>query len=199
VRPTDEAQRALSDILCALDGQNYIVLDTETTGLHEPELVSIAIIDRNETPLMDELVRPGKVIELAASRITGITDDLVREMPAFPDIYERIRELISTKLVVIYNASYDLQVLRNTCRRYGLPMPKVNHWCAMEWFARLYGVKDSYRGDYTWQKLSTAASYFAIKPYGAHNALGDCITTLRVVEAGLRKARELRPHMRRLL
>ena len=195
----DKTKQAFSDILRALDGHDFLVLDTETTGLNKPELVSIGIIDNNGVVLMDELVRPAKPIEPGASRITGITNEAVVDRPEFPAIYERLKEAISGKLVVIYNSAYDLKVLRNTCNRYNLAMPPIEAWCAMEWFAKVYGHWDNYRGNYTWQKLSTAAGYFAVEQHDAHNALSDCITTLRVIEAGLKRARELEFHMDRLL
>jgi len=195
----DRENPALTEILRALDGRDYVVLDTETTGLDSPEVVSVAVVDSHGKTLLNELVRPAKQIEPGASRITGITNDVVKDRPEFPAIYERLKEAISDRLVVIYNASYDLKVLTNTCNRYNLEMPQFEHWCSMEWFAKVYGRWDSYRGNYTWQKLSTAASYFAVEQHDAHDALGDCITTLRIVEAGLKRARELVPHMDLLL
>jgi len=191
----DAEREALSEILQALGEHDFLVLDTETTGLNAPELVSIGVIDSQGKTLLNELVRPGKPIEPGASRITGITNEMVRDREEFPAIYERLKDVLSNRLVVIYNASYDLKVLSNTCRRYNLAMPPFEHWCAMEWFAKVYGKWDSYRGNFTWQKLSTAAGYFAVEQHDAHNALGDCITTLRIITAGLTRARELGSHM----
>jgi DNA polymerase-3 subunit epsilon len=195
----DKENQAFTDIFGTLDGRNYVVLDTETTGLDSPEVVSVAVVDSHGKTLLNEFVRPAKPIEPGASRITGITNEAVKDRPEFPTIYESLKGAISGRLVVIYNASYDLKVLCNTCRRYNLEMPLVEQWCAMEWFAKVYGKWDSNRKNYTWQKLSTAAGYFAVEQNNAHDALGDCITTLRVIEAGLDRARKLQPHMDRLL
>ena len=195
----DTAKEALNEILHALGGRDFLVLDTETTGLNDPELVSIGVIDSKGKIVIDEIVRPGKPIEPGASRVTGITNEVVADKPEFPAIYERLNEELNGKLVVIYNASYDLKVLRNTCRRYNLPMPQFDPWCTMEWFAKLYGRSDNYRQSFTWQKLSTAASYFGVKRFDAHAALGDCLTTWHIIGAALDQARKMRQYMDPLL
>lgn len=195
----DWSKEAFNEILQKLDKRDFLILDTETTGLNDPELVSIAIIDNTGRLIIDELVRPAKLIEPGASRITGITNDIVKQRPEFPSVYKRFKDAISGRLVVIYNAAFDLRVLDISCRRYNLEMPQFEHWCAMEWFAKVYGKWDSSKQDFKWQKLSVAAKYFAVDQYNSHNALGDCMTTLEVIQAGLARAREEGSHMDLLL
>jgi len=95
---------------------------------------------------------------------------------------------IGGRRVVIYNAAYDVGVLENTHRRYGLEMPTFEPWCAMDWFARVYGQWDAARGAFTWQSLRKAAAHFDLRVEGAHNALADCLTTWNVLRAAMRKA-----------
>ena len=56
----------------------------------------------------------------------------------------------------------------------------------MELFAPIYGEWSDYHGSYKWQKLTTAANYYAYdwdsRPEGAHNSLADCYATLYVFE-----------------
>jgi len=190
---------AWEEIWQTLGTREYVVLDTETTGLDAPEIVSVAVVDSHGRTLINEFVHPAKPIEPGASRITGITDQMVRDKAEFPTIYQALFETLNSRLVTIYNAEYDLRVLRNTCNRYNLDMPKFESWCVMEWFARVYGKWDRYRADYSWQKLSAAAKYFRVQQTDAHDALGDCLTTQRIIEAGLNRARKLRPNMDPLL
>jgi len=178
----------LTAIRDALEGRRYVVLDTETTGLHEPELVTVAVVSAAGEVLIDERVRPGKRIEADASRITGITDAMLVDCQEFPVIYPRLLGALTGSRVVIYNAAYDLKVLANTCRRYGLLSPTVDAWCAMEWYAALHGEWDPRRQAYRWQRLSVAAERFGVPELEAHSALGDCRTTLGVLHAALQLA-----------
>ncbi len=62
----------------------------------------------------------------------------------------------------------------------------VANWhCAMETFAEIYGEWNDYRGNYKWQRLSTACAYYKIPVVGAHGALADCQMTLKMCEAML--------------
>ena len=173
---------------CLGDGQ-YVVLDTETTGLRSPELVSIAVIRASGETILEAMVRPGRSMEPGAAAITGITDLQLADSPEFPAIHDRVRSAIGGRKVAIYNAAYDLQVLENTCRRYRLTLPSFEPWCVMEWFARLYGEWNAARRTFTWQRLAVAADYFAVPAEAAHTALGDCRTTCRIIEAALQRAR----------
>jgi len=187
-RPSPGIDPSLWDEIRSVLTKLYVILDTETTGLLAPEMVSVAVIDPEGRTLVDDIVRPAKPIEPDAQRITGLTKDVVADKPEFPSVEPQLTSVLTGQCVIIYNAAYDVSVLQNTYDRYGLLLPQFETWCAMEWFARVYGEWNERRRSYTWQSLAKAAAYFEVPQENAHNALGDCLTTWNVLQAALQRA-----------
>lgn len=177
-----------------------LVLDTETTGLGKTaEVVEISIIDQDGQVLMDTLVKPKKPIPADATRIHGITNEMVANAPTWPEIHDQLCEILTTKLLVIYNSGYDISIMRQTAELYDLdilhPRPNENcfgrwawqehgHDCAMLTYAEYWGEWNDYRNDWKWQKLSDAADQQGVIVEGkAHRALADCKMTLGVIKA----------------
>lgn len=56
---------------------NYIILDTETTGLdNTAEIVEISVINDQGEVLLDTLIKPTKPIPGDATAIHGITNEM---------------------------------------------------------------------------------------------------------------------------
>ena len=165
---------------------NFLVLDTETTGLgNDAEICQIAIIDQDGIALLNRLVKPTVSIPPDASAIHGITNADVANAPTFDRVVNLIHDLLDGQDVVIYNASYDLRMLRQSAKACGFNIDLTENarfYCAMEKFAEVYGDWNEYRQSYRWQKLSTAAAYYGVAVVAAHDALGDCFMTLGVVK-----------------
>lgn len=170
----------------------YLVLDTETTGLDgRAEICQIAIVDSRGKTLLDTLVKPSSHIPESASRIHGITDMDVKSAPTWYDIQGEVLGIIKDKAVIVYNADFDKRMLMQSSK--AVKSALVPEWilwdecaywlCAMKAFAFIYGDYNNYHGNYKWQPLAVAASYYGIEQRKAHTALDDCLTTLAVVQA----------------
>lgn len=191
--PCAAAERA-RDWLAA----NALILDTETTGLgEEAEVVELAVIDCTGAVLLDTLVRPSGPIPAEARAINGITDAMLADAPAWPEIHDRFHWLIAGRQAVIYNSAFDARVIEQTARRYArdlhaiepVPLDQVaTLHCAMQAYAEFRGEWDAEKERFRWQKLTTAAEQQGISAANAHRALGDCMITLGVIRAMAAKA-----------
>jgi len=180
-------------ILDVIESKDFLILDTETTGLNDrAEIVSIAVIRSDGTTLLNSLVKPVRPIPPDATRIHGITNEMVASAPPFPT--ENIFGLLRGRNVIVYNAQYDKSMLYRSAaavERYDVDWTYLADWfCAMEAFSEIYGEWNDYHGNYKWQKLSTACTYYKIPVVGAHGALADCQMTLKVCEAMLKASQK---------
>lgn len=169
-----------------LKGKNFLVLDTETTGLDDGEVVQIAIINNAKDVLLNTFVKPAQPIPVDATRIHGITDEMCKDAPTWIDLAPEIKKILEGQLLVVYNAVYDRKMMHKTQERHDLPKiewKEIADWhCAMEAYAEFYGEWNNYHGNYRWQRLSVAAQNCGIRVAAAHSALGDCLMTLGVVK-----------------
>lgn len=175
--------------------REIVILDTETTGLWpEDEIVEIAAVDRHGLVLFEQRIQPRDPSRLlkrdrktgrSAADIHGITPSMLVGQPGFAEIFPALRELINFKSVVIYNADYDMRMLRQDCDRHGLNLPLVRAECAMLKFAAWNGAPGRTPGEYRWTRLEEAVSILGLHggtfDQQAHSALGDCQRTLAVL------------------
>ena len=174
---------------------NCIVLDTETTGLGEDaEIVEISMIDASGAVLLDTFVKPSKPIPEDATRIHGITDEMVVDAPTWAEIHDKFISIVTGRTVVIYNAQYDVRVLLQTVdlnnleasdrRKMMEALGSKGVACAMLNYAEFWGDWNESRGNYRWQSLEAAARQQSVTIDGtAHRALCDVKTTLGVIRA----------------
>lgn len=168
----------------------YIILDTETTGLRDGEICQIAIINQDGETLLNSYVKTARPIPDDARRIHGISDEMVKDAPTWPEIVPKVREILDGQLLIVYNAVYDRKMMHQSGEKSGIEKiewKEIAQWhCAMQAYAEHYGDWNSYHGNYRWQRLSHAANSEGVTVENAHDALGDCLMTLGVVKAMLK-------------
>lgn len=167
---------------------NRLIIDVETTGLGEDaEIVEIAIINCGGEVILNTLVKPLKEIPEDATAIHGITNKMVENAPAWPEIHNQIAELISNLGFISYNVAYDVRLITQTAALYGLSVGDVDvdplHDCAMQLFAEYIGCWDEHRNNFKRHKLTIAADVMGVEIKGqAHRASTDCLMTLDVIK-----------------
>lgn len=150
--------------------KDFVILDTETTGLGDAEIVEIAIVDKAGNPLVDTLIKPNIPIPAESTAIHGITDEMVKDAPALSEVWPQITDALRGKHLLVYNLEFDINIL-NYCRKlYKLPalrLRKSSSDCLMEWYAQFYGETRPNSHSYKCQPLN-----------GGHRAKADCLAAL---------------------
>lgn len=188
-RPEDMTLKAI------LDSGDFVVLDTETTDLNG-YICQIAILGSSGEFLLNKLIQPPAPISLDASRVHGITNELVVNAATLPQIAEELADILNgTKTVVGWNIPFDIKAMKKSTSAYTLPrLAKVIDDVAptdlMLPFAEIYGEWSNYHGNYKYQKLTTAARHYGISTQGAHSAIDDCRMTLAVMQHMAKEAQQ---------
>lgn len=173
---------------------DYIVLDTETTGLPDengpPDIVTLGITvvrNRKIAESVEFKTRPQKHISEEAQRIHGITNEQAAGFDAFDSQWNQITNYLKDQLIVIHNASFDWPILLDHVARYGLSMPPVQGvFCSQKatipW-AQAANLRCSHRGP----SLDTLTKVLGVedlraKTNGIHGAKIDCCQAYLVVE-----------------
>ena len=187
----------MNQFLDLIRSGDFVVLDTETTGLDNgAEICQIAIVDSSAKVLLNSLVKPVKPIPADATAIHGITVQDIINAPTWRDVSPQVQRIIEAKNVVIYNAVFDCRMMHQSAEIGGTQKiiwrELVAFHCAMLAYAEFWGDWSSYHQSYRWQTLSNACSQQQIPIKDTHTALGDCLATLLLVKhmAKVRAAKE---------
>lgn len=155
-----------------------LILDTETTGLGgSAEVCQIAIITASTgQELFNSLVCPVNPPEYEASRIHRLTMHQLKDAPRFAEIIPQLRELLSGRRVLVYNAAFDTRILEQSALLVGItieiPVFAAEYEDVMAPYSAYVGQWNYKYGNYRWQPL----------PGGDHSAVGDCQACRRVLQ-----------------
>lgn len=190
-----------------LDEPACVILDTETTGLHDgARIVEIAVLGIDGSVLFDSLVNPQTPIPADATGIHGITDAMVKDAPSFSDVLVGLTGALINRKVVVYNRDFDKRRLaieldrHYSARWVNLEKPRQGRrrihpqarawlaaqvWedCAMVAYAEWYG-------DWVWdyearddEPLYRQGDYrWQRLPGAGHRAADDCRAVIGVLQ-----------------
>ena len=174
-----------------------VFVDCETTGLDaaRDRIIDLAAVrlggDLSVTQRFTTLVNPRRPLPLLVSRLTGITDDELKEAPGFSQVYAPFRAFAQGAVIVGQNIAFDLAFLAAEAHRAGLPAPDDPSFDTLEAALFLFPELDRHG-------LHHLALHLGLEQ-PMHRALPDAEVTAALFAALCRRASGLAEPERRLL
>ncbi|HEU5260616.1 MAG TPA: exonuclease domain-containing protein, partial [Gemmatimonadales bacterium] len=174
----------------ALDACRFAVVDVEATGTSPRRgarviEVAIATIVGGDVHLAYEtLVNPGLPIGPFVSRLTGITDAMVRDAPVFDRVADDVLGALAGAVFVAHHARFDWTFVSaelQSARALHLAGPRL---CTVRLARRLLPALAS-------RSLDALAHYFGFEVAGRHRAGPDALAAARILGRLLGIARDL--------
>ena len=173
---------------------DYIVIDTETTGLPDenglPDIVTLGITVVRGREIAESIefeIRPTRAISEEAQAVHGITDEQAAAFETFESQWSQIADYFKDQLIVIHNASFDWPILLDHVTRYDVTMPQIkgvfcSQKAAIPWVQAM-NFSCSHRGP----SLDVLTQVLGVEDLrsmsgGKHGAAIDSRQTSRVIE-----------------
>jgi len=160
--------------------QDPIFIDTETTGFSPNDVViEIGVVNLAGETLYESFFKPAIPIPADAVAIHGITEEMAFEGPSWKDAWPELQSVMEGRLVGMYNAEFDLRMMKQTHARYWLDwsLDDKRFFCVMKLYAAFYGEASRRGRGYRYHKLEAAGAACGIPLPNTHRAVDDALLT----------------------
>ncbi len=161
----------------------FSIIDVETTGYPHNKITDISIYNTNSQKVVAEfhsLVNPEVSIPSSITRLTGITNEMVRDAPFFYEIAKEIVSLTRDNVFVAHNVNFDFNVIKNEFKNLGYTFHRKK-MCTVKLSRKLLPGHKSY-------SLGKLCKDLSIPIYGRHRAKGDALATLQLFKLLINKS-----------
>jgi len=172
----------------------FIAFDLETTGLNPArgariiEIGAVAVNKGEVTDVFSRLINTGTKIPAAATRVNGITNEMIRHAPAAGEVLWEFKAFIGEHAMIAHNARFDVRFLRYEFKRLGIDFQNRSR-CTLEASRKKFPRLRSHRLGTVYRRL------FGKLPEGTklHRALDDAKLVMDIWMS-LRQDNPTRPH-----
>lgn len=156
--------------------KDYVVFDIETTGLDKSsdEITEIGAVKIKDGKIFEQwttLVKPKKSVPEENTKITGITDEMLKDAPPIADVLPDFMKFTDGCVLVAHNADFDLSFVRRDAGAEDYEL-RNNYLDTMV-------MSRSYLRGLPNHKLNTLADHFGVV-FHHHRALSDAYATAEI-------------------
>ncbi len=112
----------MQELLKYLGFSEFVVVDLETTGLEpeKDEIIEIGAIrfkDGKEVETFEKLINPGRPISDFITRLTGISDEDVKNAPKIQDVFFELERFLGDAPIVGHQVNFDVSFIEYHYRK----------------------------------------------------------------------------------
>lgn len=172
--------------------ERIIAFDVETPNSFNDRMsaIGIAVIqDGTVIRTFHTLMNPETHFDAFNIALTGITPEMVRSAPTFPQLWQRIGAFMQSGLLLAHNAPFDMRVLACCLMDYGLPSPAcLPYACTVQMGRRCFPNLPDH-------KLNTLCQALSI-PLNHHQADSDSLACAQLLLQYRQRGLPLEPFIR---
>lgn len=149
----------------------FVAFDLETTGIFAGvdqivEIGAVRFVNHKPEAIFATLVDPKMPIPSQASKVNGISDEMVKGKPTIDELLPSFAEFCGQDVIVAHNAPFDVQFLTADIKKIESPAPVgvILDTCAMS--RKVFPGLANY-------KLGTLVQHLKIKASNFHRAEED--------------------------
>lgn len=152
----------------------FTVIDIETTGSTGTggRITEIAIVVTDGINVIDTyetLIDPEQKIPYFITKLTGITDEMVKGKPKFHEVAKKLIEITKDRIFVAHNSNFDYGFFKKEFKDLGYEYERKTI-CTVKSARKVFPGFPSY-------SLGKLAPQFGIQIKGRHRAMGDAEAT----------------------
>lgn len=160
----------------------FTVVDLETTGFSpvSDSIIEIGAISVNNGVIIErysQLINPCHPIPYKIQSLTGITNDMVRDMPTLEEPLLHLYKMMHGYPVVGHNVRFDMRFLQEKGKELGIDFSLDGTRYGVDTLSLARSVLKNEPS----HSLQAVANYYGVAKENAHRALDDCEMTLAIL------------------
>ncbi len=167
------------------DFTNFVAFDLETTGTYGAdrgdkeakitEIGAVRVVAGQVVARFSELINPERKIVPRIERLTGISNEMLKDKPTIDVVLERFKQFIGNDILVGHNIkSSDLRYLESASKRTGIQIDNR--------YLDTYILAKKYKKNMHWEslKLEYLSEFFNFDHNAAHRAYSDAEVNVKL-------------------
>lgn len=159
----------------------FAIIDIETCGgtfdYRRGRITEICILIHDGLQVVEQftsLINPECIISPYFTKLTGITNDMVKDAPKFYEVAKKIMEMTEGKIFVAHNVAFDYGFVKEEFASLGAKYQRET-LCTVRLSRKLLPNRISY-------SLGHLCASLGIEIFGRHRAEGDAVATAQLFD-----------------